>query len=92
MTPTHTKINKTQTTLSRRRISGQGMTEYIIIVALIALAAITVVGFFGETVQQQFAGMSQKLAGGDPTNAQTAAGKAAKGAESNAGAAGLNNY
>ncbi|MFT5047476.1 MAG: Flp pilus assembly pilin Flp, partial [Porticoccaceae bacterium] len=27
---------------------GQGMTEYIIIVALIAIAAIAVYGFFGD--------------------------------------------
>ena len=32
----------------RNRESGQGMTEYIVIVALIAVAAIAVVGFFGD--------------------------------------------
>ena len=75
-----------------RRITGQGMTEYIIIVALISLAAITVVGLFGETIQQQFAGMSQKLSGGSPATAQAAATAAATAAEGEAGAKTLNSY
>lgn len=48
---------------SRQR--GQGMTEYIIIVALIAIAAIGVFTFFGGTIRAQIAGMSQELAGQD---------------------------
>ncbi|MCW5603538.1 MAG: pilus assembly protein [Burkholderiales bacterium] len=60
---------------------GQGMTEYIIIVALIAVAAIGVYSFFGQTVRQQTAGMAQELSGKKATEqisgAQTAAGKAA---------------
>jgi len=42
---------------------GQGMTEYIIIVALIAIAAIGVFTFFGGTVRSQVAGMAQELSG-----------------------------
>ena len=42
---------------------GQGMTEYIIIVALIAIAAIAVYGFFGDTIQAQMGAMTQELAG-----------------------------
>ena len=37
----------------RPRQLGQGMTEYLIIVALIAIAAIGVYSFFGQTAQQQ---------------------------------------
>ena len=48
---------------SPRRQRGQGMTEYIIIVALIAIAAITVVSFFGGTVRSQMSGMAQELSG-----------------------------
>jgi len=59
---------------------GQGMTEYIIIVALIAVAAIAVYGFFGDTIRGQVGAMSQELAGGDGSasqgNAATAAGNA----------------
>jgi type IV pilus assembly protein PilA len=50
--------------LSRQqRQLGQGMTEYIIIVALIAVAAIGVYSFFGQTIRAQMAGMTNELAG-----------------------------
>lgn len=59
---------------------GQGMTEYIIIVAMIAIAAIAVYQYFGQTVRNQTAAIAQELAGNDGTaaksNAQTASGKA----------------
>jgi len=57
---------------------GQGMTEYIIIVALIAIAAIAAYGFFGDTLRNQVGSMSQELAGGegDTSTAQAAADKA----------------
>jgi Flp pilus assembly pilin Flp len=42
---------------------GQGMTEYIIIVALIAVAAIAVYQFFGQTVRSQMAGIAQEVSG-----------------------------
>lgn len=42
---------------------GQGMTEYIIIVALIAIAAVAVYGFFGDTIRAQMGAMTQELAG-----------------------------
>jgi Flp pilus assembly pilin Flp len=38
------------------RQGGQGMTEYIIIVALIAVAAIAVYQLFGATVRNQTGG------------------------------------
>ncbi len=50
---------------------GQGMTEYIIIVALIAIAAIAVYSFFGDTLRSQTSAMTKELAGTDGT-AQTA--------------------
>jgi Flp pilus assembly pilin Flp len=61
--------SKTKQGLSKKRITGQGMTEYIIIVALIALASILAVGFFGSAVKTQFVAMSNKLVGqtGDVT-------------------------
>jgi len=42
---------------------GQGMTEYIVIVALIAVAAIATYQFFGQTVRTQTAGMARELSG-----------------------------
>lgn len=52
---------------------GQGMTEYIIIVALIAIAAIAAYSFFGSTLRSQVGGMATELAGGDATDAQAQA-------------------
>ena len=67
---------------NRLKQLGQGMTEYIIIVALIAVAAITVYGFFGDTVRGQVTAMTLELGGKDGKDASavasTAAGKADK--------------
>lgn len=49
----------------RRLIRGQGMTEYIIILALIAVAAIAAVGFFGSAVKTQFVNLGSELIGED---------------------------
>jgi Flp pilus assembly pilin Flp len=69
-----------KTNLLSGRQTGQGMTEYIIIVALIAVAAIGVYSYFGQTLRNQTAGMAAEIAGQDSsanvTKAQTAAGKA----------------
>ena len=48
---------------SCRKISGQGMTEYIIIVALIAIASVAAVGVFGDSVQASFVALSGELTG-----------------------------
>jgi type IV pilus assembly protein PilA len=66
------------------RQRGQGMTEYIIIVALIAIAAIAVYQLFGRTVRSQTAAIAQELAGNDGTNARDNAGAAADTAETQA--------
>ncbi len=42
---------------------GQGMTEYLIIVALIAITGIAVFSFFGQTLRHQMAGISLELSG-----------------------------
>ncbi len=48
-----------------RRIRGQGMTEYIIIVALIAIAAIGIYTIFGNVLRDQMGVMTEELAGQD---------------------------
>ena len=68
----------------KKKQLGQGMTEYIIIVALIAVAAIGVYRLFGDTVRNQTAGMAMELAGEDGTQARNTAKNKAKSAESNA--------
>ncbi|MBN2725039.1 MAG: hypothetical protein JXR95_13295 [Deltaproteobacteria bacterium] len=42
---------------------GQGMTEYIIIVALIAIAAIGVITLFGDDIRRLFGSSANALAG-----------------------------
>ena len=51
-----------------RSEEGQGMTEYIIIVALIAIAAIAVITIFGQNLRAMFAASAQAL-GGNEANA-----------------------
>ncbi|WP_186106858.1 pilus assembly protein [Burkholderia gladioli] len=46
-----------------RKQLGQGMTEYIIIVALIAVSSIGVYAFFGKTVRTQTAGLAEEMSG-----------------------------
>ncbi|WP_438824357.1 Flp family type IVb pilin [Bacillus sp. JJ1533] len=42
---------------------GQGMTEYGLILGLIALAAVAAITFFGEQIQTKFAEIGKKLTG-----------------------------
>ncbi len=71
---------------------GQGMTEYIIIVALIALAAIAASGFFGETLRGQVGGMASELSGQSGQASVAGAKAAAKSAVGEKAAAGLSSY
>jgi Flp pilus assembly pilin Flp len=47
------------------RQAGQGMTEYIIIVAVIAIGSIAVYSYFGDVLRNQTAAAAQALAGQD---------------------------
>jgi type IV pilus assembly protein PilA len=69
----------------RRRKSqlGQGMTEYIIIVALVAIAAIGVYRYFGQTVNATTAMAARGLAGQATGTARTAANTASGTATTN---------
>ena len=56
-----------------RRNRGQGMTEYILVVGLIAIATIGIVTLFGDNVRRLFAMSADALAGnGSVTQASTA--------------------
>lgn len=55
---------------SPRRIRGQGMTEYIIIVALIAIASIVAVSFFGSSVKASFLALGSDLIGAEKIDKQ----------------------
>ena len=47
---------------------GQGLSEYLIIVALVAVAAIGVVTVFGRDIRELFAGTTDSLAGNQASN------------------------
>ena len=48
----------------RRHVRGQGLTEYAIIVSLVAIAAIWSASFFGDSVKASFVAMGSQLTGG----------------------------
>jgi Tfp pilus assembly protein FimT len=76
-----------------RRLLGQGMTEYLIVVALIAVAAIGVYTLFGQTIRNQTAGLALEVAGQDAGAAITGAQTSATTAQTAAGTRkGLENY
>ena len=61
------------------------MVEYIIIVALVAVAAIGSYSFFGETIQHQVASLAGEISGHDQAAAATEnAKKSAEAAEASA--------
>ena len=47
---------------------GQGLSEYLIIVALVAVAAIGVVTVFGRDIRELFSGTTDSLAGNQANN------------------------
>ena len=55
----------------KRRLLGQSMIEYVIIVALIAVAGIAIYGLFGDTVRGQMGVTTEEL-GGDTGTASHA--------------------
>lgn len=54
-----------QTQRSRRETRGQGMTEYVIMVSLIAVATIGVITLFGDNIRKVFGAASDSIAGND---------------------------
>jgi type IV pilus assembly protein PilA len=56
-------------TSMRKKMRGQGMTEYIIIVALIAIGAIAVYTAFGDVLRGQTGRAAAALAGTTSTTA-----------------------
>lgn len=76
-----------------RAQKGQGMTEYIIIVALIAVAAIGTYSLLGQTVRNQTAGLALEISGKAGRAAISAAGTNATAAQTKANKKkGLANY
>ena len=51
---------------------GQGMTEYIIVIAIIAIAAILMITFYGQNLRALFASSSNAMGGSDDTSVSSA--------------------
>lgn len=72
-----------------KKTRGQGMTEYLVVLALIAVAAITAFGLFGGAARNQLSAVTAEISGGDGTlrtgEAVTQAGDAADDADENRG-------
>ncbi len=79
--------------LGASSMRGQGMMEYIIIVALIAVAAIAVYSAFGKTARNQSAGLAKELAGQKAdTGLAAESANAAAGRANDPNKAGMGNY
>ncbi len=72
-----------------KKIRGQGMSEYLIIVALLAVAGITTFGFLSGAARNQVASVAQEISGetgvAERDAAQADAGEAATDAADNRG-------
>jgi Flp pilus assembly pilin Flp len=67
-------ISKKFTGLGKRLYSkGQGMTEYLVILGLIAIASIAVFALFGQTLKSQVAAMANEIGGTSGKTSQDAA-------------------
>ncbi len=75
-----------------KKQQGQGMTEYIIVVALVAISAIAVFQLFGQTVRSQTAAIAKELAGEDGASQSQAARAAAEQAAGQTAAKSLKNF
>ncbi len=51
--------------LSSKRKKAQGLTEYVLIIALIALVAVAAMQIFGEKIKTKFEKLSDVVAAGD---------------------------
>ena len=76
----------------RRRIVGQGMTEYIIVVALIAVAAIGVCSAFGDLVRGQTSVAAVALSGKDSATGRRFVNQSRDRADGEANRATLENF
>ena len=60
-------FNRKRYRMKRRSTRGQAILEYIIIIAIVAVAALTVLGLFGDRIRELISGVTGAL-GGKTTN------------------------
>lgn len=68
------KFNRKRYGMKRRSTGGQAILEYIIIIAIVAVAALTVLGFFGDRIRQMISGVTGAF-GGKTTNVEEGSSK-----------------
>ncbi len=51
-----------------KRAKGQAIVEYIIIIVLVALASITIIGMFSDTLREKVAGIINTFSSSKDTN------------------------
>jgi Flp pilus assembly pilin Flp len=61
-----------------RKRGGQGLTEYIIVVALVAVAGIAIVNIFGNQLRNQFHTIVKAMSGSETATVESLADKAGK--------------
>lgn len=52
----------------KRRKRGQGMTEYIIVIAIVAIGAIAIIGLFGKQIKHAFHRIGSAVDGDAPVS------------------------
>ncbi len=55
---------------NRKGEKGQAIVEYIIIVVIVAVGALTIMGFFSDTIKEKMSGVISALGGSAATEAQ----------------------
>lgn len=63
------RLNRKHYAMKRRSSGGQAILEYIIIIALVAVAALTVLGLFGDRIRELISGVTGAI-GGKTTEVQ----------------------
>lgn len=70
------KLSKLLARKSNKNVRGQGMSEYLIIVALIAVAGIAVMGLFGGAARNQVAAIASEIGGNTDAESEAASTRA----------------
>lgn len=63
--------------VSKKRINGQGMSEYLVIVGLLAVAGIAAMGYFGGAFRDTMGGFAAELSGNDSESYRDSAAESA---------------
>ena len=63
------KINRRHYAMKRRSSGGQSILEYIIVIALVAVAALTGLGLFGDRIKALIAGSATAIGSQNASNA-----------------------